>query len=153
VPEVAALPSSFVAVKFYFNDSFPQSTENVRFVRDTVRALAKTSPIVSLTTGLALDDHGHADDPADVAMTLGGVEPARNLLVQSAVVARASAFVGTYGGFAYLAPFYGVPSIAYYGDASAFSPRHLAVAYSTFSLLGVGDLLQVRQAAAAAAVH
>ncbi len=34
--------------------------------------------------------------------------PERNLAVQTAVIARARAFVGTYGGYSYLAPFCGV---------------------------------------------
>ena len=44
------------------------------------------------------------------------MHPRENLHVQSAIVAGASAFVGTYGGFSYLAPFLGVPSTAYYSD-------------------------------------
>ena len=44
------------------------------------------------------------------------LHPRENLALQTAVVAGASAFVGTYGGFSYLAPFLGVRSTAYYSD-------------------------------------
>jgi len=75
------------------------------------------------------------------------LDPARNLHVQSAIVAGASAFVGTYGGFAYLAPFYGVPSLAYYDDPNGFSARHLAMARSAFDAIGSSGLLRVCDAA------
>ena len=67
---------------------------------------------------------------------------------QSALVAGASAFMGTYGGFSYMAPFYGVRSIAYYGDRSGFSQRHLAMARSALSRIGASDLLEVAPAVA-----
>ena len=34
-------------------------------------------------------------------------------------------FVGTYGGFAYLAPLCGIPALSYYSEANSFSTRHL----------------------------
>ena len=41
--------------------------------------------------------------------------------MQTAVIAGARAFVGTYGGYAYLAPFCNVPAIAFYSDARRVS--------------------------------
>jgi hypothetical protein len=67
------------------------------------------------------------------------------------VVAGARAFVGTYGGFSYLAPFYRVPSFAYYGDPDGFSPKHLAMARSAFEAIGTGGLLHVHAVAEGAA--
>ena len=68
--------------------------------------------------------------------------PQTNLLVQSAVVARARRFVGTYGGFAYLAPFYGVRADSYYGDSQAFSMRHLDLAQDVLAQMpGAGPLV------------
>jgi hypothetical protein len=57
-------------------------------------------------------------------------------------VAGARAFVGTYGGFSYLAPFYGVPSVAYFSDPGGFSDKHLTMARSAFEHVGTGGLLQ-----------
>ena len=77
-----------------------------------------------------------------------GMDPARNLEIQTAVVAGARAFAGTYGGFSYLAPFHGVPSCACYSDATGFSRKHLQVALEAFTAIGAGDMLHVRDAAA-----
>lgn len=150
--DVLALPSSYVAAKFYFNDCFPATSENRAFVRDAMGQIARTGPVVALSTGLNIDDHhGERVDEQGVMHLPEGVDPAQNLAVQSAVVAGARAFVGTYGGFSYLAPFYLVPSFAYYGDAAGFSPKHLAMAQSAFEKIGAGGLLQLHSIAEGAA--
>jgi hypothetical protein len=150
--DVIALPASYVAAKFYFNDCFPATSENRAFVRDAMGQLARTGPVVALSTGLNIDDHhGERVDEQGVLHLPDGVDPAHNLAVQSAVVAGARAFVGTYGGFSYLAPFYRVPSFAYYGDPDGFSPKHLAMARSAFEAIGTGGLLHVHAVAEGAA--
>ena len=53
--------------------------------------------------------------------------PTQNLEIQSAVIANARAFVGTYGGLAYLGPFYGVPSIGLYSNEEELVVAHLDV--------------------------
>ena len=138
------LPASYVATKFYFNDCFPPTSENRAFVRDTLRRMARTGPVVALSMGLNIDDHqGERVDDDGVMHLPEGIDPAHNLAVQSAVVAGARTFVGTYGGFSYLAPFYRVPSYAFYADAAGFSPKHLAMAHSAFDRIGAGGLLHV----------
>ena len=144
-------PSPYVAVKFYFNDCFPATAQNRAFVRDVLRTLADRGPVVALSTGLNIDDHGGMRvDEHGVRHLPEGIDPARNLHVQSAIVSRAQAFVGTYGGFSYMAPFYGVRSLAFYSDPGGFSPKHLHMARSAFDTIGAGDLLDVRDAAAGA---
>jgi hypothetical protein len=142
-PDGLTLPTQYVAAKFYFNDCFPPTDENRAFVRETLARLAHDGPVVSLSAGVAIDDHGAVPsaDAIDVASTAA---PSDNLHVQSAIVAHADAFVGTYGGFAYLAPFYGVPSTSYYGDADGFARSHLRMAQSAFASIGARDLLHVR---------
>jgi hypothetical protein len=66
-------------------------------------------------------------------------------------VAGARRFVGTYGGFAYLAPFYGIAAESYYSEPGAFSMRHLELAQDVFSTLGGAGALTVAPAAGAAA--
>lgn len=142
LPEAVGVPRSYVAVKFYFNDCFPATERNRAFVRDVVQQLAARTPVVSLTTGLTLDDHGGCPVVGKGVTTVPLDLDARcNMHVQSAIVANASVFVGTYGGFSYLAPFYGVRSIAYYGDPGGFSRRHLQMAYSALGTVNAGDLL------------
>jgi hypothetical protein len=135
----------YVAVKFYFNDGFPENDRTRAFARAALRDLAADGPVVSLTTGLDLDDHEGVDLRQQGVTTLAGLSPRENLGAQSAVVAGARAFVGTYGGFSYLAPFHGVPATAYYADAGGFSQRHLTLARAALASIGKGDLLQVKQ--------
>jgi hypothetical protein len=72
------------------------------------------------------------------------MHPRENLALQTAVVAGADAFVGTYGGFSYLAPFLGVRSTAYFSDADGYSARHLLMARSALASIGAGHLIDVR---------
>jgi hypothetical protein len=138
------LPSSYIAAKFYFNDCFPPTEENRAFMREALARLARTGPVVALSTGLNIDDHhGERVDEHGVLHLPEGIDPARNLAVQDAVVAGARAFVGTYGGFSYLAPFHRVPSYAFYGDPAGFSRKHLAMAQSALERIGASGLLRV----------
>jgi len=143
--DVPPLPDSYVAVKFYFNDCFPATSENRAWVKQTLTTLSSQGPVVSLATGMRIDDHdGYRVDDQGVMHLPEGISASRNLQVQSAVVAGARAFVGTYGGFSYLAPLHGVPSTAYYGDPDGFSRKHLAVARAALAAIGQPDLLQVK---------
>jgi hypothetical protein len=135
----------YTAVKFYFNDCFPDTPDNRAFVRHTLQALIATGPVVSLATGLRLDDHSsHAADASGVRTLPSDMHPRENLALQTAIVAGATAFVGTYGGFSYLAPFLGVHSTAYFSDPQGYSPRHLLMARSALESIGARGLLDVR---------
>lgn len=137
------ISGDYVATKFYFNECFPPTDANRAFAAQTLRALAARGPVIALSTGLSLDDHdAFTEGAAGVQHLPEGIDPARNLQVQTAVVAAAREFVGTYGGFSYLAPFLGVPSRAYYSNAAGFSARHLALAQDALARIG-GPGLQV----------
>lgn len=137
------LPTRFTAVKFYENDCFRSTAASRAFVRRTIQRLQEEGPVVSLSTGMRLDDHVSCDpDESGTGGIRDRVRPETNLLVQAAVVARAQRFVGTYGGFAYLAPFYGVPSESYYTEQGAFSLRHLDLAHDAIARTpGAGPLV------------
>jgi len=136
-PEAALddLPSEFVAAKFYFNDCFPSTEANRDFVRKAVESVARSIPVVSLATGLTLDEHNSYEIPSlrDIS---GLVDARSNLAVQSCIVARAKAFVGTYGGFSYLPPFLGVPSIGLHSDPKGFARTHYDLALAAFDEWG-----------------
>jgi hypothetical protein len=133
-----------VAVKFYFNECFPGTEQNREFARHVLRRLAQTGAVVALSTGLEIDDHSgyHLDEPGVIHLP-EGLPASRNLHVQSAVVAGARAFVGTYGGFSYLAPFLGVPSAAFYSNRAGFSSKHLMMVRSALATLDTSNLLHV----------
>ncbi len=124
-----SLPERFVAVRFYFRPSFPDTDENRQFVQRTIAALSAHTPIVLLNTGLRLDDHVDFDPGTGMGVhKLDHImAPHRNLDIQSHVISRACAFVGTYGGLAYLGPYYGVPSLALYSDDTQLMQAHLDV--------------------------
>ena len=44
-----------------------------------------------------------------------------------------NAFVGTYGGFSYIAPLYGVPSVGLYTEKTGFAQNHLSTANRAFA--------------------
>jgi hypothetical protein len=133
----ADLPRDYLAVRFYFNASFPDTAENRAFVGRVVRSLTRRGNVVLLNPGLLFDDHRDHDIVGlDRVYTVAHLmEPHNNLGVQSAIVSHARAFVGTYGGLSYLAPFYGVPSVSFYSHRSRFVLQHLELAGSVFSAL------------------
>lgn len=134
------LPDAYVAVKFYYNDAFPPTPENRACAARVLRDLANEGPVVSLATGLRLDDHAALEEEAHHPQPVAAGAASMNLAAQDAIVSRARAWVGTYGGFAYLAPFRGVPARAYYSDPDGFSRRHLDLAQSVFAGFGSGLL-------------
>jgi hypothetical protein len=127
------LPDEFTAVRFYFRDSFPDTPANRELVHDVVERLAARRTVVLLNTGVIVDEHLDAEPPAGerILRPLAGVDAAHNLAAQSAVIARARLFVGTYGGLAHLAPFYGVPTVGFASDPREINPVHLTVARRT----------------------
>lgn len=141
------LPARFTAVKFYFNEAFPATAENRAAAERIVRDLSQEGPVVSLATGLRVDDHAAWEEEALAAQRgVPSPVPSTNLAMQDAIVARATAWAGTYGGFAYLAPSRGVPARAVYSNPAGFSKTHLTLAQSVFSEFG-RDLLTVSPAA------
>jgi hypothetical protein len=69
--------------------------------------------------------------------------PANNLAVQTAVIRHAEAYVGTYGGFSYLAPMVGTDAVTFYSDPGAFRFDHLEVAKRVFAALGAGGFSEI----------
>ncbi|HVZ20756.1 MAG TPA: hypothetical protein VG871_06825 [Vicinamibacterales bacterium] len=138
------LPSEYVVVRFYFRRSFPDTPANRAFAESVVLRLAQTTPVVVLASGVRVDDHSDWKLAMDAnRIVVADTGPAhRNLEVQSAIISRARAFVGTYGGFAYLAPLYGVPSVAFY-SRRAFRRNHLYVAHRVFEEIGAATLTEM----------
>jgi len=143
------LPADYVAVRFYFSECFPATEENRMFARGVVSSLAERTPLVLLNPGYGVDEHSDwmPDSRNRLIPITDGLTPERNLAVQSAVIAGARAFVGTYGGYAYLAPLYKVPAIAFYSRPS-FKLHHLHAAQRAFSQVGAASLLPIHIAQA-----
>lgn len=140
-PVVERLPPEYVAARFYFSDCFPDNAANRTLAQGVVEGISRHLPVVLLNPGLHMDDHADCA-PADSARVISiadGLPPERNLTAQTAVIARAKAFVGTYGGYAYLAPLCGVPAVGFYSER-AFKLHHLDAARRIFDALGPATL-------------
>ncbi|MEW5984274.1 MAG: hypothetical protein AB1806_18130 [Acidobacteriota bacterium] len=131
---------SYVAAKFYDNDCFRPSDADRRTISGLVESVSTTCRVISLSVDLSVDDHRSEPGPR-AAATVAGLQDARhNLDLQTAIVANASVFVGTYGGFSYLAPLCGVPGVALFTEAGGFDPAHLEICQRTAAQLGTPPL-------------
>lgn len=129
----ARLPDEFVAVRFYFSACFPDGEQNREIVRQVVDTVLAATSVVVLDPGVSIDDHSDAELVGRELIRLDDLlTPATNLAVQTAAIARARAFVGTYGGLSYLAPLLGVTSVALYAQPERFRPHHLERAQAAF---------------------
>ena len=125
-----ALPPAFVAMRWYSRPTWPYKDDLVLWMRTMTERIAQRTPVVLL-------DSFHADDHADI--NLGKIDnvtrlsevtemtPLDNLAVQSSVIAKATAYVGTYGGMSQLAMRFGVPTLALYQTFGQTAPEHLAL--------------------------
>jgi len=131
-PLPPACPADYVAVKLYFSDSFPDEPASRELAAQLLEGLAEDSDVVVLTSGQQLDEHREwVPAGRRIHDSSAWVTPQDNLAVQTAVVARARALVSTYGGFSYLGPMLGVPTLAVH-TREAFSRVHLDVLRAAF---------------------
>ena len=141
----AHLPPRYVAAKFYGNTALPDTPENRAFAASCLEQLTQHVDVVLLNTGHRFDDHD--DMPAVDRSRLHLVDhlmtPQNNLDVQTRIIAAAQAFVGTYGGFSYLAPFHGTDTLAFYSHVTGFRFDHLEVAKRIFSGMRKGSFIEL----------
>jgi hypothetical protein len=139
------LPKEYVAAKFYGNTALPPTVENRAFVTSFLTDLAEETDVVLLNTAQQFDDH--SDFPPSLRGRIHTIDrlmsPENNLEVQTRVIRAATAFVGTYGGFSYLAPLCGVNTLAFYSHPGAFRFDHLEVAKRVFSGLRAGAFVEM----------
>jgi len=133
-PLAQHLPDEYVAVRFYSSLSFPDAEDARRFVSDIIGSLSVRTNVVLLGQRFTLDEHRdmRGELPDGVITVDHLMEPDNNLALQTIVVGNAKAFVGTYGGFAYLAPFLNVPSLSFSMDRGRAHSWHYELAQRTF---------------------
>jgi hypothetical protein len=140
------LPDEYVAVRFYSSVPFPDSPEGRRFASTVIKGLTETTNVVLLGHRFDLDEHRDVKGelPPGVISVDHVMRPENNLALQTVVVGRAKAFVGTYGGFAYLAPFLGVPSLSFSVDRGKTHSWHYELAQQVFDGPEWGDFVAMR---------
>jgi hypothetical protein len=130
-PELQAnLPQDFIAMRWYVRPTWPLRDDLVLWMRKYAETIAKSHPVV-------LIDSFHADDHADINLghipntvklsDLTDMTPLNNLAVMSSVIAKAKAYIGTYGGMSQAAMRWGVPSMALYHEFGSTAPEHLSL--------------------------
>lgn len=137
-PRPEAIPfDRYVAVKLYHSKCFPQTPENTRFTKRLIHELAARHNVVLLNTGHQLDDHTEAQQVSlPNVFDASAIMSARNNLdLQSAIVEHSQGLYATYGGFSYLGPLLGVPSISFYSSAN-FLREHLDLAHRVLNERG-----------------
>lgn len=129
LPEPVTLPAKFVAVKFYARHTFPYPNPDIAdFVKATVATLAAQVPVVILESADAYDDHSDIPIVGQNIVSLGkDSKPDVNLWLSAAVISKATAFVGTYGGMAQLALRLGRPSVSFYQTWEGIGHAHFSL--------------------------
>ncbi len=139
------LPQRYVAAKFYGNTALPDTPENHGFVASYLEELTRHTDVVLLNTGQRFDDHEDMArvDRSRIHTIDQLMTPATNLDVQTRIIAGADAYVGTYGGFSYVAPLVGTHALTFYSHITGFRFDHLEVAKRVFSGLRKGSFVEV----------
>jgi hypothetical protein len=139
-----ALPAHFSVVKFYSGTALPPDPATRQRLRELVSREAAVRPVIVLDTGVAVDEHEdyRFDDIANVTSARAWMTPSTNLAVQSALIARATTFLTTCGGLAWLGPFLGTTTVAVYADDKLLTP-HLYVARAASRKFNTAPFLTV----------
>jgi hypothetical protein len=131
------LPPRYVAVSFYARHTWPPTAVTAQLAREAIARIAQQIPVVLLHQGLHLDDHIDFVPkplPENVILLSDRVKvtPQTSLVTLSAAIAKAAAFVGTYGGLSHLALRYQVPSVNLFTEFSGIflAHRQLSEAYA-----------------------
>lgn len=135
------LPEHYIAMRWYARPTWPHREDLLLWTRRTVQAIASHIPVVLVESGLHTDDHADVNlgrIPNVFRLTdVAEQTPLNNLAIQSAVIARAKGYVGTYGGMAQGAMRWGVPTVAFYDQFGQTAPAHLALTQSLSRQTGV----------------
>jgi hypothetical protein len=129
LPEELKHLGKYVAVKMYFSDCLPDTEMTRSYVAKIIRSISERYPVVMLNAGVTVDDHRDMCAPEGCRVLDASVymEPRKNLEIQTAIVANSVGLLCTYGGFSYLGPLLGKPTISFWSEQN-FVTAHLQVA-------------------------
>jgi hypothetical protein len=107
-----------------------------------IRTISHQVPVALLSTTVRLDEHSdyQSASGSGVFVVDAHETPQKNLERQTEIIAGSRGFVGTYGGFSYLAPFYGVPSLSFF-SRRGFEAHHLDLAHRVFDRILPGGFV------------
>jgi hypothetical protein len=136
------LPERYVAVSFYARSSWEPTTITASVARETIGQIARQIPVVLLTTAQHMDDHVDYIPkplPENVILLHERVPQTiqNSLAIKSTVVAKAAAYVGTYGGISHLALRYRVPSVNLFTEWKGIFLSHRQLSEALALQIGV----------------
>jgi hypothetical protein len=143
LPSPEGLPDRYIAVRCAFSPVFPETPANRAWLDELCASLTKSNCVVWLGGGAP------GVDGADQREYVPNVRVHRiddrlasetSLATQAAVIAHASAYVGTYGGLCYVASHYGVPAVSFH-SSGGFFPHYRRVAEHVFGVRNARSLL------------
>ena len=138
LPDGCELPAKFVAVRFYERHTLPLNPGTVPMIQAMVQQIASHLPVVLLNQAkLFADDHADLPIKGDNIFALPDIPPSQNFILQAAILSRAQAFVGTYGGIAQWALRYKKPSLSFYTDFKGTAMAHRALSQHLSAASGV----------------
>lgn len=128
-PQALTLPEVFVAARFYHRETWNVQQKLTRQATEAMLCkVADQNPVVVLESETIADEHLDFPVPAHPNIlrlrNLFPLNPETNLMVQSAVLAKAQGFIGVYGGFAQLALMLRKPAVTFYQDWAGTSVVH-----------------------------
>jgi hypothetical protein len=107
------LPPSYVAMSVAFTEALPDTDENRQFLATLIDQVSANADVVLVDS----------PPPAEIAIPrsdrvhrLEIIYPNVDTAIQTQVVARARAFIGSHGGLAVAAAFCGTPAVTYHSD-------------------------------------
>lgn len=122
------LPPLFICTKFYSSYLFPyKSPAEINFTYQLLKKISAAVPIVDMGLGQNLDDHEQIklEASSKIIRLSEKLVPRDNLGLQTEVMRRSLAFVGTYGGFTVIPAFLKKPSFGIYsGSLDSFHALH-----------------------------
>jgi hypothetical protein len=126
------LPKHYIAMRWYHRATWPAKEDLTLWTRKLVEAVASRIPVVLIDSGYQADDHadinlGTIPNTFRLSDLAPHMTPLNNLAIQSAVIAQARAYVGTYGGMAQGAMRWGIPTVALYHNFQHTAPQHLTL--------------------------
>jgi DNA-binding phage protein len=132
LPDDLLLPETFIAMRWYARATWPHREDLVLWSRRLVEKVSAHVPVV-LIDAPHMDDHGDinlGDIPNTTRLSqIANTTALNNLAVQTAVIAKAKGYIGTYGGMSQAALRFGVPTIALYDSFEQTSPAHLQLTH------------------------
>tara|TARA_B100001123_G_scaffold116805_1_gene136003 strand:- start:1145 stop:2977 length:1833 start_codon:yes stop_codon:yes gene_type:complete len=124
-PDGAGLPEGpYIAASFWFSSCFGDTRPHRHLINLALSELSQRLPVVVVDTGGFPGVPESLEATGNIRVLPGPEQSEDQLGLHSRVIARARAYVGTFGNISQLAPFYRVPSLLLFDEDGGLSAHH-----------------------------